>query len=121
MKAKRPSKQLPAADEPFDPAAMFRLVGPLIAVFLATLLATAAGGPASVPAAVLAAALLIVVTAAVTAFAPWERMPETLRALPAFAYLAAAFLIAVANTGGLDFGEIALLPIVWLAVYGTMG
>jgi diguanylate cyclase (GGDEF)-like protein len=120
---KREPTQLPpqATDEPFDRATMFRLVGPLIAVFLATLLATAAGGSASDPVAVLSAALLIVATAGVTAFAPWRRLPETMRALPAFSYLVAAFLISVATRGRLDFGEIALLPIVWLAVYGTLG
>ncbi len=121
MKVERRQMHPTAADEPFDRAALFRLVGPLIAVFLATLLATAGGASASDPTAVLSAALLIVLTVAVTAFAPWERMPEYLRALPAFAYLVSAFLISIATRGRLDFGEIALLPVVWLAVYGTLG
>jgi diguanylate cyclase (GGDEF)-like protein len=119
MKAERASRRATAAEEPFSRDALFRLVGPLIAVFLASLLATAGNALARDPGAVIGAAVLIAVTAAATAFVPWERMPDGARAVPPFAYAGSVLLIAIASGGHLDLGVIALLPVVWLAVYGS--
>jgi diguanylate cyclase (GGDEF)-like protein len=119
MKPERPAVFVTATDEPFDRDALFRLVGPLIAVFLASLLATSGGAGAVDPTAIVSAALLIVVTAAATSFAPWHRWSEGLRILPAVGYVVASYLISMASGGRIDFGAIVLLPVVWLAVYGT--
>ena len=119
MKIERPSVLATAAEEPFSRDALFRLVGPLVAVFLASLLATAGNAFARHPWAVVWAAILIVVTAAATAFVPWDVLPDRMRAIPPFAYGASAVLIAVASGGRLDLGVVVLLPIVWLAVYGS--
>jgi diguanylate cyclase (GGDEF)-like protein len=119
MKLERHAVFVTATDEPFDRDALFRLVGPLIAVFLASLLATAGGAVAVDPSAVLSAVVLIVVTATATSFAPWHRWSDGLRILPALGYVVAAYLISMASGGRTDFGAIVLLPVVWLAVYGT--
>jgi diguanylate cyclase (GGDEF)-like protein len=107
-------------EEPFSRAALFRAVGPLVAVMQASLLASAGGSRAHDPGAVLIAAILLVVTAGATAFAPWDRLPESAKPLPAFAYLVCGFLICIASGRQLDIGVLALLPVVWLAVYGSL-
>jgi diguanylate cyclase (GGDEF)-like protein len=119
MRRERPSMFVTASDEPFDRYTLFRLVGPLIAVFLASLLATAGGPGALDPQAALTAALLIASTAAAAAFAPWQQWSHELRVLPALGYVIGAFLISMATAGRIDFGAIVLLPVVWLAVYGS--
>jgi diguanylate cyclase (GGDEF)-like protein len=49
---------------------------------------------------------------------PWERLPRWTRALPAFAYLVAFLLLRMAG-GPSGVAPMALLPIFWLAVYGS--
>jgi diguanylate cyclase (GGDEF)-like protein len=120
MKIERPQVHHGSAEEPFSRAALFRLVGPLVAAFLATLLVTTRGRADSDGGTFVLAALIIVLTAAATAFTPWDRLPPTLRALPPFAYLAAGFLITLPPGRVLDPGEVAFLPVVWLALYGTL-
>jgi diguanylate cyclase (GGDEF)-like protein len=120
MKIERAQTHIRAPEEPFSRAALFRLVGPLVAAFLATLLAATGGHAKADGDTYVIAAVLIVLTAVATAFAPWDRLPPTLRALPPFAYLVAGFLIALPPGRLLDVGEVALLPVVWLALYGTL-
>ncbi len=120
MKTNATTSNARAADEPFSRDSLFRLVGPLVAAFLASLLATAGANADRDPGAVIAAAALVVVTAAATAFAPWDRLAPAARAVPPFLFLLAGFLISKAAGHILDIGDIALLPVVWLAVYGTL-
>jgi diguanylate cyclase (GGDEF)-like protein len=117
---RRSKRRRSLTEEPFSRSALFRAVGPLVAVMLASLLASAGGSKANDPGAVLIAAVLLVVTAGATAFAPWDRLPESAKPLPAFAYLVCGFLICIASGRQLDIGVLALLPVVWLAVYGSL-
>jgi diguanylate cyclase (GGDEF)-like protein len=66
----------------------------------------------------LASLLLTVVIALVSLRAPWARLPMWTRAVPAFAYLG-AFLLLRAAGGPSGVAPMALLPVFWLAVYGT--
>ena len=52
--------------------------------------------------------------------APWQRLPSWTRALPAFAYLGAVAILREAAGGATaGFGPLLLLPVFWLALYGT--
>jgi diguanylate cyclase (GGDEF)-like protein len=51
---------------------------------------------------------------------PWSRAPRWTRALPPFAYLFAVALMRDATGGATTgFGPLLLLPVFWLALYGT--
>jgi diguanylate cyclase (GGDEF)-like protein len=120
MKIEHAQAHIRVVEEPFSRDALFRLVGPLVAAFLATLLAATRGYTQTDGGRFVIAAALVVLTAAATAFLPWDRLPPTLRALPPFIYLAAGFLITMPPGRVLDAGEVAFLPVVWLALYGTL-
>jgi diguanylate cyclase (GGDEF)-like protein len=64
------------------------------------------------------ALVLTVVIALVSLRAPWDRLPVWTRSVPAFAYLG-AFLLLRAAGGPSGVAPMALLPVFWLAVYGT--
>jgi diguanylate cyclase (GGDEF)-like protein len=52
--------------------------------------------------------------------APWQRLPSWTRALPAFVYLGAVAVMREAAGGATaGFGPLLLLPVFWLALYGT--
>ena len=53
---------------------------------------------------------------------PWQKMPVYFQAIPPIAYFAVIVLLRHAE-GGADsgYGPLVLLPIVWLALYGTRG
>ncbi|HEY2771465.1 MAG TPA: GGDEF domain-containing protein [Solirubrobacteraceae bacterium] len=65
-----------------------------------------------------AALALTVVIALVSLRVPWRRLPQWTRSVPAFAYLGAFVLIRAAG-GPSGVAPMALLPVFWLAVYGT--
>jgi hypothetical protein len=50
---------------------------------------------------------------------PWERVPVPLRATIPLAYFGAVFLLR--NTSGptMEYTPLLLLPVIWLALYGT--
>jgi len=70
--------------------------------------------------ALLAAALLnalIVISAFGT---PWRRLPHFAQIVPPFAYFVVIALLREADGGGSSsYGVLALLPVFWLALYGT--
>jgi diguanylate cyclase (GGDEF)-like protein len=56
----------------------------------------------------------------VAVWAPWPRVPSWTRALPAFAYLLAiAVLRDAAGGAGSGLSSLMLLPVFWVALYGT--
>ncbi len=110
-----------AQPQPFGRDTLFRQVGPLLGAALLVVLsfaisqATRAEGRLLVQAATLTA-----LTAAAMALVPWHRVPGVLKVAPALAYLSVTFFIRQA-TGGPDsiYAQLVLVPILWLAVYGT--
>ncbi len=108
--------------DPLSRESLFRLVGCLVGAvplgFMSMATRQVDSGktwgllPASTLAAVTVAAIILV---------PWDRLPSLAhRSLP-FVYLIVAFLAQQA-TGGSDstFAQLALLPVLWVAVYGTV-
>lgn len=66
-----------------------------------------------------AAALLAALLAACFLL-PWRRLPGWMHALPALAYFGVVALLRDADGGvASSFGPLVLLPVVWLALYGT--
>jgi diguanylate cyclase (GGDEF)-like protein len=67
-----------------------------------------------------AAAALSVAMAVAVATVPWRRLPAWMEAVPPLAYLAVVALLREAG-GGAESGyeALALLPVVWLALYGS--
>jgi PAS domain S-box-containing protein len=75
--------------------------------------------PLNSPALIAAGALLGLIVAAVV-FAPWDRLPPYMTAAPPIAYfLVVALLVQTAGGGPSGYVPLVLLPIFWLALYGT--
>jgi signal transduction histidine kinase len=71
------------------------------------------------PALIAAAALLALIVAAVV-FVPWDRLPPYAASIPPIAYfLVVALLVQTAGGGPSGYVPLVLLPIFWLALYGT--
>ncbi|HLB61934.1 MAG TPA: GGDEF domain-containing protein [Actinomycetota bacterium] len=108
--------------EPFQRETLFRNVGPLVgAAFSGILsLAISQSTPESGPMLVQAATLTALTLSALV-LVPWHKTPRTAMAGPAFAYLAVATLIRH-STGGVDsiYAQLVLVPILWLATYGSL-
>jgi signal transduction histidine kinase len=67
-----------------------------------------------------AAAVLVVVIAAAVVFVPWDRLPPWATSVPPITYfLVVALLVQTAGGGPSGYVPLALLPIFWLALYGT--
>jgi diguanylate cyclase (GGDEF)-like protein len=67
---------------------------------------------------VVQAAVLTAITVIATVFVPWHRLAGSIRATPPLALLVVAFLTREAAADG-AYAQLVLLPVVWLAVYGT--
>src|SRR5437867_1755031 len=75
------------------------------------------GGDSSalIPAAVLNALIIIAAIAA-----PWRRLPHFAQITPPFAYFVVIALLREADGGGSSsYGVLSLLPVFWLALYGS--
>jgi diguanylate cyclase (GGDEF)-like protein len=69
-----------------------------------------------------AAGALSAAIALAAAFVPWRRLPPWAEALPPLAYLGVVALLRDAGGGaGSGHEALALLPVLWLALYGTPG
>ena len=69
-----------------------------------------------------AAGALLALSALVTALAPWDRMPRHYRVVPPLAYIGVLALMRMGTDGSTSaFIPLLLLPLVWLALYGTRG
>lgn len=106
---------------PLSRETLFRQVGPLLGaallVIISMALSQASPGDASL---LTKAAILTALTIAAMALAPWQHFPSVVKTGPAIAYLVVTFLIRQA-TGGPEsiYAQLLLVPILWLAVYGT--
>ena len=69
-----------------------------------------------------AAGALLAVSALVIALFPWDRLPRLFRALPPLAYIGVIALMRMGTDGSTSsYIPLLLLPLVWLALYGTRG
>ncbi len=109
--------------DPLGRESMFRQVGCLVgAVLLGYLsMATRQVSPA-MTGGLLQASVLAGLTVAAIIFVPWDRLPSVVhRALP-FVYLLVAVLARLTTSGAESafVAQLALLPLLWVAVYGTV-
>jgi diguanylate cyclase (GGDEF)-like protein len=109
--------------DPLSRESLFRQVGCLVGAVLLGYMSMATRQVSSGrTGGFLQASMLAAVTVAAIIFVPWERLPSVVhRALP-FIYLLVAVLVRQA-TGGADstfIAQLALLPVLWVAVYGTV-
>ncbi len=116
------SPSLQRKTDPLSRESLFRQVGCLVgAVVLGFMsMATRQVEPGKTVG-LLQASTLAAVTVAAIILVPWDRLPVLAhRSLP-FVYLIVAFMARQA-TGGADstFAQLALLPVLWVAVYGTV-
>jgi len=104
----------------FDRKGLLRRAGPFLgAMWLAIMIYPLPphGGDsrALLPAAVLNALIVIAAIAV-----PWKRLPQFAQIMPAFAYFVVIALLREADGGGLSsYGALTMLPVFWLALYGT--
>jgi diguanylate cyclase (GGDEF)-like protein len=87
---------------------------------LLALLATPLPPGADHPAALAAAAVLTVAVLASVALLPWDRLPRWTDTVPPLVYLVAAVLLRHGEAAGASsYSLLLLLPVAWLAAYGT--
>ena len=99
---------------------LLRRSAPFLAIaLLAFAAAPLSSQPLHSPALIAAAALLALIVVAAL-FVPWDRLPPFVTAVPPIAYfLVVSLLIQTAGGGPSGYVPLALLPIFWLALYGT--
>jgi diguanylate cyclase (GGDEF)-like protein len=102
--------------------ALFRQVGSLVGAALLGLLSLAVRQvPQGSESPILQASTLAAITVIATVLVPWDRLPSALHRLLPLAYVVVACL-AILATGGVKstYAQLILLPILWVAVYGSI-
>ena len=107
---------------PLDPQGLASRVAPFVGALLVAFafvnLRHDGGSPNRI---LIAAAVSAVIVLAVGAV-PWRILPDWAQALPPLAFfLLVAVLIDVDGGSGSSFAPLALVPVIWLALYGTRG
>lgn len=112
----------PGRVDPLSRDVLFRQVGALVGAVLLGFLAMAIRQVPEARAGLLVrASILTAATVAATVLVPWQRIPSVVhRALP-LVYLMVVYFTRDA-TGGVSssYSQLALLPLLWVAVYGTV-
>jgi diguanylate cyclase (GGDEF)-like protein len=120
--AAQASPSPPRKTDPLTRESLFRQVGCLVGAVLLGFMSTAtrqvapgkAGG-------LLQASTLGAVTVGAIVLVPWDRLPSLAHRSIPFVYLLVAFLVHQATGGAYStFAQLALLPVMWVAVYGTV-
>jgi len=103
-----------------DRMEIVRRVGPFVGVALAALLTFPVPSVEAHPEAAVAAIALTVVMALCGLGLPWSRLPARARmVLPLLFYVDVALLRHAEGGAQSGFGPLSLLPVVWLALYGS--
>lgn len=108
------------SDKPLSRWQVFKRIAPFMTLGFAGLIASVLlPGPfdSTEGLAALGLSLLIIAIATLT---PWRRVPRWTQALPVLLYLVVIALLRDATGGGASgLGALALIPVIWFAVYGT--
>jgi diguanylate cyclase (GGDEF)-like protein len=108
--------------DPLSREALFRQVGALVGAVLLGFLSMAVREVDSEATGLLVrASTVTAATVVLTLILPWHRLPNLVHTLVPFVLLAVAYF-ARQGTGGVDsaYAQLALLPILWVAVYGSV-
>jgi diguanylate cyclase (GGDEF)-like protein len=123
MAAAQASGHPPAARvDPLSRDVLFRQVGSLVGAVLLGFLAMAIRQvPESESAVLVRASVLTAVTVAATVLVPWHRVPAVAHRLLPLVYLLVVYLTRGATGGASSsYAQLALLPLLWVAVYGSL-
>jgi diguanylate cyclase (GGDEF)-like protein len=108
--------------DPLSRESLFRQVGALVGAVLLGFLSMAVREVAPERTGMLVqASTVTAATVIVTLIVPWGRLPNLAHTFVPFVFLVVAFLARQA-TGGAEsaYAQLALLPVLWVAVYGTL-
>ncbi len=107
--------------DPLSREALFRQVGALVGAVLLGFLSMAVREVGADRTGLLVqASTATAATVVVVLLLPWHRMPNVVHMLVPFVYLAVAYLAREATGGAQSaYAQLALLPIFWVAVYGS--
>jgi diguanylate cyclase (GGDEF)-like protein len=117
------SQQTLAQPKPLGREALFRNIGPLVgAAYLGLLSLAISASDRANGQMLVQAATLTTLTVTAMLIVPWHRLPGIVQVGPALSYVLVALWIRQA-TGGAEsiFAQLVLVPILWLAVYGSLG
>ncbi len=123
MAAAQASGPVPAARvDPLSRDVLFRQVGSLVGAVLLGFLAMAIRQvPDDRAGELVRASILTAATVGATVLVPWQRLPAVVHRLLPLVYLLVVYLTRNA-TGGVSssYAQLALLPLLWVAVYGSL-
>jgi diguanylate cyclase (GGDEF)-like protein len=112
----------PTRVDPLSRDVLFRQVGALVGAVLLGFLAMAIRQVPDARAGVLVrASVLTAATVAATVLVPWQRVPDVVHRMLPLVYLLVVYFTRSA-TGGVSssYAQLALLPLLWVAVYGSV-
>jgi diguanylate cyclase (GGDEF)-like protein len=100
---------------------LFRNIGPLVgAAFLGLLSIAVARSTGPEAELLIQSATLSSLALVGMLVVPWHRLPPILQTVPALAFILVALLVRQATGGASSIlGQLVLVPVLWLAVYGT--
>jgi signal transduction histidine kinase len=99
---------------------LLRRAAPFLAIALLAFAAVPISSSSAETPPLIAAAVLLGLIVAAVLFVPWDRLPPYATAVPPITYfLVVALLVQTAGGGPSGYVPLALLPIFWLALYGT--
>jgi diguanylate cyclase (GGDEF)-like protein len=99
---------------------LLRRAAPFLGAMLLALCAYPLPPTGNDPTALAAAALLSALIVFTARFVPWAKLPRFAEVVPPFAYFVVIALLRESDGEGLSaYGVLAMLPVFWLALYGT--
>jgi signal transduction histidine kinase/DNA-binding response OmpR family regulator len=105
--------------QPFARSGLVRRTAPFVAPVLLAFVLLPLPPHGDRPAPIIAAALILALVAVAVAALPWKRLPTWSQVIPPLAVcLAIGLLRDGAGGAGSGFAALALLPVIWLALYG---
>jgi diguanylate cyclase (GGDEF)-like protein len=122
MAAAQAGRVAPTRVDPLSRDVLFRQVGALVGAVLLGFLAMAIRQVPDARAGTLVrVSILTAVTVAATVLVPWQRTPSIVHRILPIVYLIVVYFTRSA-TGGVSssYAQLALLPLLWVAVYGSI-
>jgi diguanylate cyclase (GGDEF)-like protein len=122
MAAQASGRATGARVDPLSRSVLFRQVGALVGASLLGFLAFAIREVPDIRAGLLVkASVVTAATVAATVLVPWQRVPDVAHRLLPLVYLLVVYYLRDA-TGGVSssYTQLVLLPVLWVAAYGTL-